>query len=65
MSFALKKTIIATLRDVGVKSFDAAAVTALCDHVIDGGEESLKDIARVWKSGQMYPMQRSSCRSII
>ncbi len=56
MSFALKKTIIATLRDVGVKTFDAAAVTGLCDHVIDGGEESLKDIARVWKSGPMLSM---------
>lgn len=51
MSFALKKTIIATLRGVGVKTFDADAVTALAEFVSERGEEDFQDVVRLWKSG--------------
>jgi hypothetical protein len=52
MSFGLKKAINTSLRGIGVKTFDAAAVTALAEYIEkEGSEESLKDFVRVWKSG--------------
>lgn len=52
MSFGIKKTINTSLRGIGVKTFDAAAVNALAEYIEkDGSDGALKDFMRVWKSG--------------